>query len=178
MNIHPAYLKEMTRQSYGSKPTIEGVEIVNGNCFTDDGGHFTELFRLNEKGEVLLLKERFQVRQVSLSLLMPQTVKAFHIHYKQDDVWFVPPSEKLLVNLHDLRTDSSTKDKHMRVFLGDGKSQILRIPKGVAHGAANPYHRPMTLIYATSEQFDPKDPDEHRLPYDIFGAEVWEMTKG
>jgi dTDP-4-dehydrorhamnose 3,5-epimerase len=34
------------------------------------------------------------------------------------------------------------------------------------------------MLYATTEQFDPQHPDENRLPWDYFGKELWEMTKG
>jgi hypothetical protein len=36
----------------------------------------------------------------------------------------------------------------------------------------------MTLIYATSQQFNPTLPDEHRLPWDSFGTDVWDLQKG
>jgi dTDP-4-dehydrorhamnose 3,5-epimerase len=55
---------------------------------------------------------------------------------------------------------------------------VVRIPNGVAHGVANIYQRSMTLFYATSSQFNSADPDEHRLPWDQFGSDIWELVKG
>jgi hypothetical protein len=40
------------------------------------------------------------------------------------------------------------------------------------------YQHDMMMFYATTEQFNPDEPDEHRLSWDIFGTEVWELNKG
>jgi dTDP-4-dehydrorhamnose 3,5-epimerase len=108
----------------------------------------------------------------------PGVIKAYHLHQKQEDLWFVPPAHRLLANLHDLREDSPTFDAHMRVALGGGIAQLLRIPAGVAHGIKNCYSSPMILIYATSEKFNAQQPDELRLAWDEFGADVWDLQKG
>ncbi len=178
MTIDPKFAKSVTTQEYTKKNSIEGVELINYPIFADDGGHFTELIRLDDSGFAQSTATPFAVKQMSMSYIYNGAIKAFHLHYKQDDLWFVPPSDTLLVNLHDLRVDSPTYDQHMRLTLGMGKPILLRIPAGVAHGAGNLYGRPMILFYATSNQFNAAEPDEHRLPWDTFGAQVWELTKG
>ncbi len=177
MNIHQSYSKHVTTQSYKGVSKIDGVEMVNLPWHSDDGGNFTEIFRLSGKN-VEGLTEPFEAKQVSMSLLVPGTIKAYHLHFKQDDLWYVPPFQRLLVNLHDVREDSASFDQHQKLLLGGGKNILLRIPRGVAHGIANIYQNDMMMFYATSEQFDPSDPDEHRLPWDLFGTEVWELNKG
>ncbi len=177
MKIADTYEHQLTTQAYGQKPFIEGVEIIELSFHNDDGGNFVELFRL-EEGRIAGVKEPFTAKQISASVLTPGTIKAFHIHKKQNDLWYVSPYDRLLVNLRDLREDSPTFNAHVRLVLGGGKNSMLRIPHGVAHGAANAYERNMTLLYATSEQFNPSEPDEHRLPWDAFGAEIWALVKG
>ncbi|MBW7943852.1 dTDP-4-dehydrorhamnose 3,5-epimerase family protein [Patescibacteria group bacterium] len=177
MQIGSQYQKEITTQNYQQKPTIQGVEIKQLAFHNDDGGNFSELFRLTE-GKVEGFEVPFEVRQVSMSVLTPQTIKAFHIHYQQEDLWYVPPYDRLLANFIDIREDSPTYQNKMRLVLGGGKSLLVRIPAGVAHGVANIYQRSMTLFYATSAQFNPQQPDEHRLPWDTFGRDLWELTKG
>jgi dTDP-4-dehydrorhamnose 3,5-epimerase len=164
-------------QDYGSKKIIDGVELVESRLFSDDGGNFAEILRYDE-GKVKNFKEEFLIKQMSWSYVLPKAVKAYHYHLEQEDLWFVPPFDRLVVNLHDLRKDSPTFDQHMKLTLGAGKNLLLRIPIGVAHGCSNPYNRPMTLIYATSAQFDPKNPDEHRIEWNSFGSEIWEIDKG
>lgn len=177
MNIHDKYSAQVTTQSYGGNPSIDGVELVTSQVFGDDSGVFCEVARLSD-GQIEGLQTPFTVKQLSMSLMVPGTIKAYHLHYKQDDLWFVAPQHRVVVNLHDVREDSPTYDTHMRVILGGCKNQVLRIPAGVAHGAANPYNQDQMLFYATSEQFSAEAPDEQRLPWDTFGAEVWEVAKG
>lgn len=177
MQIDQTYAAKVTTQSYKPAPTIKGVTVTELPFFSDDGGNFAELFRLSQ-GVVAGVEPAFTVQQASFSVMVPQTIKAYHVHYTQEDLWFCSPFDRLLVNLHDVRQDSETFDVHMRLVLGAGKFRMLRIPSGVAHGVANVYERTMTLTYATSQQFDPQNPDEQRLPWDTFGTEVWELTRG
>ena len=177
MNIHSQYSSQVSTQSYGKKGQIDGLELLHLPWNSDDGGNFSEIFRL-DKGQVTGLKDPFEAKQVSMSLIIPGTIKAYHLHYRQDDIWYVSPLQRLLVNLHDVREDSPTFDSHQRIVLGGGKNLLLRIPRGVAHGVANIYSQEMMLFYATNEQFELSNPDEQRLPWDIFGKDVWELSKG
>lgn len=177
MNLDPKLDNVLTRQEYSPQAKISGVEIISLDLHSDDGGNFLEVFRIND-GAIDKLSEPFAVAQVSLSVILPESVKAYHLHKNQDDLWFVPPYNRLLVNLHDVRQDSATLNQHQRLVLGGGKAQLIRIPAGVAHGAKNCYQTPMQLFYATNAQFDAENPDEWRLPWDQFGSDVWEITKG
>jgi dTDP-4-dehydrorhamnose 3,5-epimerase len=177
MKVSSKYTGSVTSQSYGRKTQIEGVITSDLDYFNDDGGNFAELARVTN-GRIEGMSPEFEVRQLSMSLMVPGTIKAYHLHYNQEDIWFVPPTDRLLVNLHDVREDSPTSDQHMRLVLGGGGCSLLRIPAGVAHGAANLYTKDMFLFYATSAQFNAEQPDEQRLPWDTFGEDVWELTRG
>lgn len=177
MQIDPKYQDKLSRQAYTKQDKIDGVEVKELQLHTDDGGNFLEIFRVTDN-QVEGLQTPFEARQISLSVMLGGVIKAYHVHKLQDDLWFVPPNHRLLINLHDVRQDSPTFDQHMRFVLGGGKSQLVRIPSGVAHGVKNAYSKPMFLFYATSQQFNAQDPDEHRLPWDVFGSDVWELVKG
>jgi len=177
MQIGRQYQQSISTQSYQSKSVIEGLEIKTLTLHSDDGGNFSEIFRVTQ-GNVEGFEKPFEVRQVSMSVLTPSTIKAFHLHYNQEDIWYVPPFDRLLANFIDVREDSPTFQNQVRLVLGGGKSYVVRIPQGVAHGVANIYQRNMTLFYATSSQFDSAAPDEQRLPWDHFGTEIWELIKG
>ena len=153
----------VSTQSYGAATPIEGVRLIDLRLFSDEGGDFSELARFDASG-VLEAVEGFQPGEISYSLVMPGAIKAWHLHLRQDDLWFVPPSDRLLVGLVDLRHASPTFEASMRFVLGAGRSRgLLLIPRGVAHGTANRSGRQATLVYFTSRQFDPASPDEHRL---------------
>jgi dTDP-4-dehydrorhamnose 3,5-epimerase len=171
------YKNDLSVQDYAKKPTIEGVQLINLNLFVDDGGALAEVVRLDDQGNLLVLPE-FKVRQSTFSQMLPGTIKAFHLHYNQEDVWFINPNDRLLIGLFDARKDSATYQKTMRFVLGAGRAQILYIPRGVAHGLANVWSAPAHMIYFVNQHFDANQPDEHRLPWDTLGADFWEIRKG
>jgi dTDP-4-dehydrorhamnose 3,5-epimerase len=168
---------DLSVQDYSKKPTIEGVQLINLNLFTDDGGCLAEILRLDENGNMLILPE-FKVRQSTFSQMLPNTIKAFHLHYNQEDVWFILPSSRLLIGLFDARKDSPTYQNTMRFVLGAGKAQALYIPRGVAHGLANLWNEASHMIYFVNQHFDAAQPDEHRLPWDVLGEDFWTIRKG
>lgn len=171
------FSKDLSVQDYSKKTTIEGVQLINLNLFVDDGGSLAEVVRLDEHGCLQILPE-FKVRQTTYSQMLPGAIKAFHLHYNQEDVWFVVPSDRLLIGLFDARKDSPTYNVSMRFVFGAGKAQILYIPRGVAHGLANIWHQPANMIYFVNQRFDPGNPDEHRLPWDVLGDDFWDMRRG
>lgn len=166
------------KQDYSPKKRIEGVEIVELKRFNDDGGAMTELGRLD--GGVHKQLPGFTVKQVNYSVLEPLAIKAFHLHTRQTDVWYVPPSDKLLLVLGDVRKGSPSEGMTMRFVLGDGNSRLVRIPPGVAHGCKNLRPAsPCSIIYFVDVQFSVDETcDEGRLPWDHFGAAIWDVERG
>jgi dTDP-4-dehydrorhamnose 3,5-epimerase len=166
------------RQNYAPATRIEGVEIVELKRFVDDGGAITELGRLSAGLHSQL--PGFEVKQVNYSEIEPGAIKAYHMHLRQTDVWYVPPHDKLMLVLHDCRKGSKTEGATMRFVLGDGKDRLVRIPPGVAHGCTNLAHEKGRILYFVDVQFspDPKETDEGRLPWDFLGAEIWQVQKG
>jgi dTDP-4-dehydrorhamnose 3,5-epimerase-like enzyme len=167
-----------TVQSYAPRPTIDGVEILELKRFADDGGSMTELARLVDGWPQALAG--FVMRQINFSEIEPGAIKAFHLHTRQTDVWFVPPSDRVLLVLNDVRAGSRTQGVSMRFMLGSGASRLVRIPPGVAHGARNLGASTGRIIYFTDLHFspDPAECDEGRLPWDHLGADIWEVTRG
>ena len=166
------------KQDYSKRRSIAGVEFVELKRFNDDGGAMTELGRLDEGVHRQL--PGFVVRQVNYSVVEPLAIKAFHLHERQTDVWYVPPSDKILLVLADVRAGSPTEGVITRTVLGDGNSRLVRIPPGVAHGCRNLRPAsPSVIVYFVDVQFSVgSDCDEGRLRWDHFGAEVWEVERG
>jgi len=178
MEFSPEAKRVFQVQSYGGAPRIDGVRIVELVRHADDGGAMTELARLTD-GRAEGLGD-FTLRQVNYSEMAPGVIKAFHLHTRQTDVWFVPPSERMLVVLIDVRTGSPTDGVRQRVVLGHGTSRLLVIPPGVAHGVRNLGETPGRILYFTDLHFSPEPAacDEGRLPWDFAGEDVWELTRG
>ncbi len=177
MELNDKAKKAYFQQDYSAQAKIDGVEIVELKRFNDDGGAITELGRLmaGQHGQL----PGFEVKQINFSEVEPGAIKAFHMHSRQTDVWYVPPADKLLIVLHDARKGSATEGSTQRLILGDGKDRLLRIPPGVAHGCRNIATTKGHIIYMVDVQFSVDDDcDEGRLPWDHVGAEIWEVVKG
>ncbi|ASS96780.1 dTDP-4-dehydrorhamnose 3,5-epimerase family protein [Peribacillus simplex] len=138
---------------------IEGVKVKKLVKHCDDRGFFTELVR-DDEPELL---SRFG--QASCSMSYPGVIKAFHYHEKQDDLWFFPSGNAQVV-LFDLREGSSTKGETDVYYMGEENPIMLLIPKGVAHGYRVLGQKPATILYFTTESYNPINPDEKRINWD------------
>ncbi|MFQ5897177.1 MAG: dTDP-4-dehydrorhamnose 3,5-epimerase family protein [Candidatus Methylomirabilia bacterium] len=165
-------------QEYPPKPVMKGVEIVELARHTDDGGSFTELARLTAGAPAAF--PEFRLAQVNYSEVDPEVIKAFHLHREQTDIWYVPPGDKMLLVLIDVRAGSPTEGATMRLVLGDGHSRLVKIPPGVAHGCRNLASTRGRIIYFTDTHFTPapESCDEGRLPWDYAGRDIWEVSHG
>ncbi|MDO8686726.1 MAG: dTDP-4-dehydrorhamnose 3,5-epimerase family protein [Candidatus Berkelbacteria bacterium] len=163
-------------QDYSKKQLIDGVKIVDLKNFAGEDGNFSELLRIGENGETEGFPG-FKISQINKSKINPKAIKAWHLHFKQDEIWFVSPSKSLLVGLWDVREKSETKDVSLRIILGEGSSKLIFIPKGVAHGCSNTSLEPVDLFYFVSEKFNPQSPDEQRIKWDSLGEDFWSPQK-
>jgi len=178
MRLNDEAQRAYSVQDYAAQPAIQGVELVDLRRFTDDGGNFTELARLDNGVHAGF--PGFEVKQINYSELEPGAIKAFHIHRGKTDVWFVPPADKMLLVLLDVRSGSPTEKVALRLVLGDGASRLVRIPPGVAHGVKNLAATRGRIIYFVDAQFQaaPAETEEGRLPWDFAGAGVWDVVRG
>lgn len=151
--------QNVTKQDYGAKPVIEGVEITSLLWNYSDDGQFLEWGHLQDYEKV----------QLNHSIMLPGATKAFHFHEKQEDGFYC--FQPLLLILHDLREDSPTKGVTMRQVICN---HLAIIPKEVIHGIKNINPAPAHLFYFTTNFFD--GTDEGRLPYDFLGKSIWDMT--
>ncbi|MBI4587549.1 MAG: dTDP-4-dehydrorhamnose 3,5-epimerase family protein [Candidatus Rokubacteria bacterium] len=177
MELSDKAKRALRLQDYSVKPPIKGVEVVELRRQTDDGGSFTELGRFTAGASATF--PGFVLAQVNYSEIEPGAIKAFHLHRLQTDVWYVPPADKLLLVLLDVRAGSPTEGGQMRLILGDGQSRVVLIPPGVAHGCRNLAPARGRIIYFSDTCFSPapESCDEGRLPWDYADAAIWEMSR-
>lgn len=163
-------------QDYSSKQFIDGVKIIQLKHAVGEEGDFSEILRLNEKGEVGQIPD-FYVRQINRSTQFPNSIKAWHIHLKQDELWYVPEESHLMAGLWDIRKDSKTHGVTNRIVLGKSTHRLLYIPRGVAHGSVNFSGNLGIIMYFMNGHFDKEKPDEHRLPWDSLGSDFWKPER-
>jgi len=175
--LEPGAAKALTFQEYGPAPEVEGVFLHQLRKHRSLEGWFMEQFRLTG-GKVQGLPIDFEVRQVSIAHAVPGRINAFHLHPRavQDELWCVVRGS-LLIWLVDVRAASPSKGAQRPIVLSAEQPALLHIPSGVAHGyRAGP--EGALLVYAMNAQFDPDHPNEGRLPWDHFGAGLWESDRG
>ncbi len=137
---------------------IKDVSIKKITSFYDDRGYFAEVLKFGEG-------TFHEIKQTSYAETYPGVIKAFHWHKKQWDIWFVVKGHAQVV-LHDLRKDSPTKGQTDVIYTGEDNKMLIAIPVGVAHGYRVLGNSPMGIFYHTTEAYDPKNPDEERIPFD------------
>lgn len=167
---------EVFVQDYSKKSGIEGIKIIEVKRFSGEDGTFEDLVRIKEDGCLELFPD-FKLAQINRSKILVGTIKGWHIHYNQEDIWYVAPEDHMILGLWDLRGASSTKDQKMKVVMGAGVSKLVYIPRGIAHGVVNVNNKPGSIIYFVNQHYNINDPDEHRLPWDKAGAEFWQPTR-
>jgi dTDP-4-dehydrorhamnose 3,5-epimerase len=145
---------------------IDGVRIKQLKVFPDipdrpeDSGHGGFLMEVLRNDENLLK----QFGQSTFTSASKGTIKAFHYHERQDDLWFVATGRAKVV-LHDLREDSPTKGQTEVLYAGKDDYKLIVIPVGVAHGYQVMSDESVLLFYHTTEAYNAAQPDEQRLAW-------------
>lgn len=135
---------------------IEGVAVKSLVTHSDERGFFREVIRVTDD----FFREGFG--QWSHSVIYQGAAKAWHVHERQIDWWYVA-SGVLKVALYDGRRGSTTHGLTQEFILGDCQPAIaLKVPAGVAHGC-RAISGPVHLFYVTSQVYDPTD--EGRIPH-------------
>lgn len=93
------------------------------------------------------------------------SIKAFHWHKIQYDLWFIATGKARIV-LYDNRAESATHGQTEVIYAGAGDYKVIKIPPGVFHGYQVLSDEPVMLFYHVTELYDPNNLDEYRVPYD------------
>ena len=153
-----------------SAELIAGVGVEWFDVWPDDRGYFLEVQRL---GQAFAADFPFETTQISAALSYPGTIKAFHFHREQTDLW-TPAQGVFQVALVDLRPDSPTFGRKNTMYVGPLKPWRILIPPGVGHGYKVAGEGAGMLVYVTDRLYNPND--EGRIPYnDPAIAYDWEL---
>ena len=146
-------------QSPTSADLIDGVQVSPVALWPDDRGYFLEVIRMRQG-----LAAHFppETTQVSAALSYPGTIKAFHFHKHQTDLW-VPAAGMLQITLVDLRPNSATFGLKNTLYAGTLRPWQVLVPPGVGHGYKVIGEQVGMLIYVTNRLYNPQD--EGRIAY-------------
>ena len=158
---------------------IEGVKVKILKVWKDnpdleqadvEPGIFMEVLRDDDN---LLLK----FGQSNFTIADKGTIKAFHWHEYQDDLWFLASGRAAIV-LYDQREDSSTKGQTEVIYGGQDDYKLVLIPIGVVHGYKVLSDEPCMLFYHVTKHYTADNADELRI--DPFDKEInfdWNKLK-
>jgi dTDP-4-dehydrorhamnose 3,5-epimerase len=143
-----------------SPDLIAGVRVLPLAVYPDDRGYFLEIQRF---GHGLASEFPAATTQISAALSYPGSVKAFHYHLYQTDLWSVAKG-MFQVALADLRVGSATFGARNTIYIGALRPWQVLIPPGVAHGYKIIGTEEALLVYLTDRFYNPQD--EGRIRYD------------
>jgi dTDP-4-dehydrorhamnose 3,5-epimerase len=131
----------------GEPLAIAGVTQWRSPSHRDERGAFTEIFR-REWGPGVDPLQWNVVRSAS------RVLRGVHVHVRHSD-YLVVVAGRMRLGLYDLRRDSPTGGRALRLDLdGDAPSAVV-IPPGVAHGFYFP--EPGIHVYSVSEYWNPAE---------------------
>lgn len=146
---------------------IEGVKIKELKVFKDkpdlkqkvEPGIFMEVLRNDDD-----MLKRFG--QSNFTIAYKDTIKAFHWHKYQDDLWFLASGRAAIV-LYDQRKKSKTYEETQVIYGGTDDYKLILIPVGVVHGYKVLSDEPCLLFYHVTKAYNREKTDEERIdPFD------------
>jgi len=137
---------------------IQGVKIKKLCFMADERGRLLEILRSDDS-----IFEKFG--QVYITTCYPGIIKAWHLHKKQNDNMVVISGMAKIV-LYDQREKSRTYGEINEFISGDYNPLLVHIPANVYHGFMCVSNEEAILINIPTKPYNPKLPDEYRLPFD------------
>jgi dTDP-4-dehydrorhamnose 3,5-epimerase len=125
----------------------------------DDRGSLFEVLRTTDE-------DIPEIKQVTVTTLYPNAIKAWHRHHKQTDVTTCVKGNVKLCLVED-------DGKVRTYYLGEQSPKVIVIPPGIWHGYTALNNTEAVLVYATTHTYDPED--EERKSFDAFG-DVWSIS--
>ena len=137
---------------------IDGVKLKTLKANVDERGYLMELLREDDE-----IYQKFG--QCYIALNYPGVIRAWHYHKVQTDFFAVAKGAIKLV-LYDNRPGSPTNGAVEEYFLSEHNPLMVSVPPEVLHGYKTIGTEPSLLINFPTEAYNPRHPDEYRLPFD------------
>lgn len=78
----------------------------------------------------------------------------------------------------ELKAERTNLGRHFALqwhFIGERNPAMVSVPAGVLHGYTTVGPTPCGLLYHVTNKYDPADPDEWRVDWDVFGTDLWHV---
>lgn len=119
------------------------------------------------RGVYNVFSEDMSNGQINVSYSYPGTIRAFHRHQKQWDIWYVVKGQ--------LEIAVVTPNGKLRlIYMGEGDNPLPIAPQ-YWHGFRVLGNEEAILLYYVTDKYDPDNPDEERAEWNEFYN--WETPK-
>lgn len=162
MNFNPSQIKRGKIQDVIVRDLVVNVDdrgILSEVCRTD----FPEISRYNVK-----FNQVYVVRNTA------ESVRAFHKHEHLIDYFTIVHGEAKFILVDD-RPESPCFGTMQIINVSELRYRMITVPTGVFHGWKGSYNT--ILVSVANELYMGQDRkgvlDEERIPWDIFGSDIW-----
>ena len=107
--------------------------------------------------------------QINFSLQYPGTIKAWHRHLNQADFWMCLHGH---IKIGVYREDDEIA---WQIVVGEKRPGVMVIPPELWHGAATVGNENAGLLYYVTQQYNPDQPDEQRMPFNKVAGFTWQV---
>ena len=132
---------------------MQGIRVKPLNRLPDERGFFSEVMRRDWKD--LFAKDT--IVQANLSLTYPNIIRAWHRHLRGQTDYFLALKGLTKICAFDEKTQELDEIISSALNL-----QVVRMPGQYWHGFKVLGDEPATLLYFTTNLYDPANPDEER----------------
>jgi dTDP-4-dehydrorhamnose 3,5-epimerase len=143
-------------QQRRKREMLPGVKIKPLIRHYDERGSFVEVLR---KDWPSILKKK-GVAQANLSVTRPGIIRAWHKHNRGQTDFLICLKGSMKIGIYEDETGDLNE-----IFSTGERLQIVTVPGRYYHGFKSLGPRSTWLLYFTTKLYDPKDPDEERLPW-------------
>ena len=131
---------------------IPGLLIYQRDTFSDDRGFFREAVELRDMEKVL--GKQITITQWNHSNSVPGVIRGFHSEPWEKLIYVVRGQAMSVIV--DLRTDSPTFGKTVKILLGENDRKTIYLPKGMGNSFANVGDTDLEYLYLITGYFEGK----------------------
>ncbi|MEA2975611.1 MAG: hypothetical protein QOF19_1131 [Alphaproteobacteria bacterium] len=152
-------VQSVTPAGESVSPLLDGMQARFLPPHTDERGTVFEMFdiRWDWYLDPVTFMYYFSIR--------PGFAKGWGLHKEHEDRYILIQGEMELV-LYDVRSQSKTYGKIVKLYLSEQNRRIVNIPRFVWHADRNIGSKDAVVINLPTKPFDHTNPDKYRLPLD------------
>lgn len=140
---------------------LPGNQVLEIKKIPDEIGFFSEIFREDWKEYT----KGDKIAQLNFSYSYPGMIRAWHRHLRGQVDYFIVLKGAMKICAYDDDPSSATNGQLDEIIASSERLQIVRIVGKNWHGTKTISNESSLTVYATTNLYDYKNPDEERRPW-------------